>query len=162
MGSLCLSPKCPASKPMPHLPKTQYTGLSSKHHRVPRDHQVLPEHLVAMVRPGYRVKLAHPGHKVHGDSLVPMVNQVFKVLRALSGHRAEMVRMERMEHVEKLERPVHQVLLANKVCKVLPVCRVPKAFKVLEGLAVPPEPKGSQVHKALLGPLDREVVMVPV
>ena len=64
-----------------------------------------------------------------------------------------------MEHVEKLERPVplvllanqvllvNQVLLANKVCKVLPVCRVPKAFKVLEGLAVPPEPKGSQVHK---------------
>ena len=70
----------------------------------------MPEHLVAMVRPGYRVKLAHPGHKVHGDSLVPMVNQVFKVLRALSGHRAEMVRMERMEHVEKLERPVPLVL----------------------------------------------------
>lgn len=131
---------------MPHLPKTQYTGLSSKHHRVPRDHQVLPEHLVAMVRPGYRVKLAHPGHKVHGDSLVPMVkqasqvNQVFKVLRALSGHRAEMVRMERMEHVEKLERPVPLVLLANKVCKVLP------GHKVHGDLLVPMVNLAQKVH----------------
>jgi hypothetical protein len=73
-----------------------------------------------------------------------------------------------------------QALLDNKVnpvSKVFPVSKdrevtmarlVPRVSKVFlgvpgcKGLMVPPGPKGSQVHKALLGPQDREVVMVPV
>ena len=79
-----------------------------------------------------------------------------------------------------LEQKVIQALLDNKVnpvFKVFPVSKdrkvttarlVPRVSKVFlgvpgcKGLMVPPEPKGSQVHKALLDLQDREAVMVLV